>query len=124
MKKLLLISIAISSFAFTAASAQTTVKDNIAPKVDEQKAKIDNTRSELADLGYSIDMMNDLFGDEDFYFPINSEVLETSIYITDLLITNGQYTEEDKEMLVKLTNDAYALYTGVQATSASTANLK
>lgn len=124
MKKLILIFVALSTFSFTAVSAQTLSADVVTPSIDEQTAKIENTRTELADLGYSTDMMNDLFGDENFYFPINTEVLETSIYVVDLLIKNEQYTQEDKETLVKLTNDAYSLFTGAQPTSTSTANLK
>jgi hypothetical protein len=55
-------------------------------------------------------MINDLFGDEYFYFPKSEEDLYLSYYIVDKIIQNDQYNDSDKEQLVKLAINAFELY--------------
>lgn len=75
--------------------------------LDELNQQINNVRVELAYEGFSKEMMNNLFGEENLYFPSNCEKLETVIYIVDLLIKNKQYEEADKDELIRLSNQAY-----------------
>ena len=86
---------------------------------DELRQKIERVRKELASAGFSQDMMNDLFGDESFYFPSNKEKLELVLHIVDLLIENQQYEEADKEQLISLANEAYAIYMSAQTTDSA-----
>ena len=55
-------------------------------------------------------MINDLFGDEYFYFPKSEKELNLSYYIVDKIIQNGQYNDSDKEQLVNLAISAFELY--------------
>jgi hypothetical protein len=76
----------------------------------EEKKRVTNTRRTLAVAGYSNEMMNDLFGDENFYFPTTEEKLEKLDHIIDLLIENDQYEESDKTQLLSLAKDAYVQF--------------
>ena len=76
---------------------------------DDLIQKISNVRTELSSLGYSNEMMNNLFGDENFYFPTNPEKLDIVIHIVDKLIDNGQYKNQEKPVLIKLAEDAYTM---------------
>ena len=72
--------------------------------------KIIKVREELEKKGFAVSMMNDLFGDENFYFPKSEKELETTVVIVDLIIDNGQYSTSDRFQLVNLANAAYELY--------------
>ena len=72
--------------------------------------KIMKVREELENKGFTAAMMDDLFGDENFYFPKTEKELETTVVIVDLIIENGQYVSTDRHQLVKLAYAAYDLY--------------
>lgn len=72
--------------------------------------KIIKVREELENKGFTATMMDDLFGDENFYFPKTEKELETTVIIVDLIIDNGQYSTADRFQLVNLANAAYDLY--------------
>lgn len=71
----------------------------------------------LIDLGYDSEMINDLFGDEYFYFPRNDSELDLSYYVVDKIIENGQYTSSDRDKLRTLAADAFDLYQNQQVSS-------
>lgn len=120
-KTALLLSIILT--ATFAGAANETIKGNELPTVkttdhEEANKRISSVRQELAQLGYSLEMMNDLFGDENFYFPTTEEKFETTIYIVDLLIENGQYKQSAKSDLIAMAVQAHSLYTNTQSTAA------
>jgi len=113
MKNLTLITILISSISIT--KANQMMNKEILPianemHIDEIKQKITKARNELKQLGYSADMMNNLFGDENLYFPSTKNKLNTVVHIIDNLIANDQYVESDRIVLQRLAQDAYSTY--------------
>lgn len=110
MKKLILITIiALTAVSVKANEVQKMKSEISIQSNDDLIKKIANVRMELASLGYSVEMMNDLFGDENFYFPTNEETLDLVIYLVDKLIENGQYDAVEKPILTSLAKDAYML---------------
>lgn len=108
MKKLLMAIMILSSSLY----AQSNVPDfdtNFDPTNVGTNTEmiISDTRDNLNLKGYSSEMMNDLFGDENMYFPTTDEQLTTTLYIVDKLIENKQYEEADRTTLISLSNDAY-----------------
>jgi hypothetical protein len=78
---------------------------------DEVDQKVERIRKKLIKDGYSHQLMNDLFGEENFYFPTSVEKYYTVLYVVDLVIANEQYKESDKLILISLVEKAYVLYT-------------
>lgn len=77
----------------------------------EPKNKIEiKVNDLLLEEGFEQRMINDLFGDEFFYFPKTEEGLDLSYYIVDKIIQNGQYTPSDREQLRKLAIEAFELF--------------
>jgi hypothetical protein len=119
MKKLIVISImlvmGLTAGAYTVEENNNVVCSSFAStdEADDMKNKVQSVRQELVMAGHSLTMINDLFGDENLFFPTNENKLVTVIYIVDLLIDNDQYTESDKSALVALANEAYIVYNGV-----------
>lgn len=64
----------------------------------------------LLEKGFDQKMINNLFGDEFFYFPKTNEGLDLSYYIVDKIIQNGQYSSSDREQLRKLAMEAFELF--------------
>lgn len=110
------ITLNIASILILALTANTAlfaqIQDGTTTTIEatESNDTISSVRAELAARGYEIDVMNELFGNENFNFPTNEQELETSMYIIGLLIDNDQFEEDDKKFLEKLVNEAYALY--------------
>lgn len=73
--------------------------------------EISNVRHDLKIAGYSDQMMNDLFGEGNHYFPTTPEKLESAIFMVDLLITEGRYRSEDKQIMIFLAFDAHKTFT-------------
>jgi hypothetical protein len=65
----------------------------------------------LVQKGYSLEIITDLFGDENINFPKTEQELSLTIHIVDLIIENEQYQKTDKNKLVDLANEAYLLFT-------------
>jgi len=99
----------ILSSSLYAQSNATDFDTNFDPTHIEANTEmiISDTRENLNLEGYSSEMMNDLFGDENMYFPTSDEQMATTLYIVDKLIENKQYEESDRTTLISLSNDAY-----------------
>ena len=77
----------------------------------EPKNKIEiKVNDLLLEKGFEQRMINDLFGDEFFYFPKTDEGLDLSYYIVEKIIQNGQYTSSDRDQLRKLAMEAFELF--------------
>ncbi|MFT5778560.1 MAG: hypothetical protein ACI837_001516 [Crocinitomicaceae bacterium] len=116
MKKITLIKVVLTSLIFSFSTngiGQTDEHSLSFEKSAEEKFKIEETRAALDYAGTenTVGMMNDLFGEENLYFPVNQESLNTVVYIVDLLIQNDQYDVTEKDRLIELANSAYAFYT-------------
>jgi len=113
MKKLTCTALILSSTVFAqnnrinSGSISVQFKEDVK---DSSICKIQQVRAKLSKAGYSEELMNDLFGDENFYFPTTAECLETTLYIVDLLIDNDQYEEVNKPLLQSLAHEAYETY--------------
>ena len=113
MKNLILIQAMLIGFTISLANNRIAQTNNQADSIEKsfnESIKIDETRTALVNEGYSEDMTDNLFGYENFYFPMNENVLATVINIVDILIENDFYDVSDKATLVSLANSAYELY--------------
>jgi hypothetical protein len=72
--------------------------------------KIELARKELETQGYSVVDMNNVFGDDNLYFPKSTREVSQTVGIIDNLINNKQYTKKEKRKLAKMVNDAYKFY--------------
>lgn len=79
-------------------------------ELDPPNSTVTTVRKSLIDKGYEEGMINDLFGDEYFYFPKSDSELDLSFYIVDKIIENGQYDPTDRDKLKNLASEAYMLY--------------
>jgi hypothetical protein len=87
--------------------------------MDDSLEMINDSRKELARIGYSQELMDELFGNENFYFPINLKKLDMVTYIVDLLIENEQFKEKDKNLLLRLAQEASTIYMNERIKSTS-----
>jgi hypothetical protein len=87
--------------------------------MDDSLEMINDSRKELARIGYSQELMDELFGNENFYFPINLKKLDMVTYIVDLLIENEQFQEKDKNLLLRLAQEASTIYMNERIKSTS-----
>lgn len=89
-------------------------------EVDPPNLTVSSVSKSLIDQGYEEQMINDLFGDEYFYFPKSDSELDLSFYIVDKIIENGQYKSADRDKLKNLASDAFTLYQDQQKEKADT----
>lgn len=59
--------------------------------------------------GYSESMIHDLFGVDNHYFPVDSDKLESVMFMIDMLIEEGKYEETEKTVMIFLAFDAHRL---------------
>ena len=101
-------------FAVTSVFAVENEPENnpqaAASTIDQTTAKISSVKNDLLEMGYTDEMINDVFGDENFYFPKSSEELELTIYVVDKIIGNGQYKIHDRSELVAMSITALFLF--------------
>ena len=69
--------------------------------------KIDIARDSLTARGVSKEDMDNVFGEENFFFPTTRAKEKQTIDIIDNLITNNQYKASDKDRLVDMVETAY-----------------
>jgi hypothetical protein len=113
MKKLIIIQTVLIGFIISLANngiAQTDSNPISTEKSIDENIKITEARTTLVEEGYSEDMIDNLFGYENFFFPMNENVLATVTNIVDILIENNFYEESDKSTLMNLANSAYEFY--------------
>ena len=113
MKRLTLFTLMIISVTIATAGTNKNgqlMQEEKKISTEELKQKITNSRNELLSAGYTQEMMNDLFGDENFYFPTTRDKLNTSFYIIDKLIENKQYKESERGVLLSLAKKAFNAY--------------
>lgn len=117
MKKLLF-NTAMSLLLLTTITnkVQAQTSDSSGPEISYEKLSdttLGTAREELASLGYTMETMNELFGDENLFFPTTEEELELSFYIVELVIKNQQFEASDRTHLEQLVKDAFTVYTQI-----------
>lgn len=115
MKKVTIIAAVFCSMFHTQAAEineQTPHKTHIEVTVntDDSTKKVMLVRNELLQEGFSNELMNNVFGDENFYFPTSKEKYSNLLYVLQLLIDNKQFDESDKVALVSLAEKAYQMF--------------
>ena len=67
-------------------------------------------KQELLSDGYTMDEMDMVFGEEDFYFPTTNEKSNQTKGILGNLVSNNQIKETDKKRLGEMIEDAYEYF--------------
>lgn len=87
---------------------QVTPSDSAESK---DKLEISRIRQHLFEMGYAEEMMDALFGANNHFFPETSAKLEASVFMIDLLIEKGVYTEDQRHVLIFLAFEAHEMFT-------------
>tara|TARA_R110001599_G_scaffold266278_1_gene467002 strand:- start:197 stop:670 length:474 start_codon:yes stop_codon:yes gene_type:complete len=67
-------------------------------------------KQELLSDGYTMDEMDMVFGEEDFYFPTTTDKSNQTKGILGNLVSNNQIKETDKKRLGEMIEDAYEYF--------------
>ncbi len=79
---------------------------------------------DLIDQGYSAEMIHDLFGADNRYFPVDSDKLESVMFMIDMLIEEGKYQDSQKTVMIFLAFDAHRLAQGESITDTAVLSAK
>jgi len=110
MKNLFLITVMLTG-AISANAIETNSNTiEVTAESGDTLTRISATRNALEEQGYDSEMIDVLFGLDNFYFPTTKKELDLTIYIIDAIIGNEQYKKSDKVTLVALANDAFKLF--------------
>jgi len=124
LKLITVITITLFIGNVNASEFYSTPSETAITSTDEVKKKMAEIRVELQNAGYSQFMMDELFGDENFYFPKSQEDLETVLHIVNLLIENEQFEESDRPALISLAKSAYTQYSNVSLSISRRSNIE
>ncbi len=108
MKKSFLV---LAMFTSTVLTAQAEVNPTKPQTTVQQESEISRVRHDLKEEGYTTEMMNDLFGEENRFFPTTAEKLESSVLMVDQLVQTGEYSTYEKNVLIFLAFDAHQKFT-------------
>lgn len=105
-KRVLLVAAALMLLGESSLSQKT---DNFQSVVTSKQFPIESVIDTLIAKGYSRAMIQDLFGDSNYYFPTNSDKLESVMFMIDMLISEGRYEASQKTVMIFLAFDAHRL---------------
>jgi len=83
--------------------------ENYRASISTESYPVQSLVDVLIQKGYSDKMIQDLFGDDYHYFPVNNNKLESVMFMIDLLISEGKYEASQKTVMIFLAFDANRL---------------
>lgn len=112
MKKNCLVFMMFASSLVPMANAQVSIFNQPQVQIIDPELEINEVRDVLRSNGYSVKMMNHLFGAENHFFPSTTEKLEQSIFMVNHLIENGTYEQKDRDVMIFILFEAHNLFNG------------
>lgn len=100
--------LATTFFAFNTIPDNDSIETSSA--IEPKDTFVTSITKDLLELGYTSEMMTDVFGADHSNLPKSSDELEQIIFVIDNSIRNGKYTREDRPELVAMSITALYMF--------------